>query len=462
MDDLTEEELLQIVSGGVQNIGGYIYQPQFTGGEYGGSEQGGGTQGTLESILRYAEGKTEPGQTYEKIDPTTGKVAGTGKFQKVGNAWDLAKQAASDLGPILQFTPLAPFVRAIGALSAAEQGNVLGAIASGLPLADKIPGLDKATVTALQNAGKYASVASAAKSKDPMQLLNALSQTPEFGGKIPQELKTIGDYASKAGALQRASKGDIGALIGLAKGEAKSGGKGYLPGYESSEEISEGFFAPGGEGYDASQDENDYIQSLINSEAALPPDVEEFLPAQEVIRERISLEDRYPAPEGTVTDTSSSEPADKTFDITANLPGLNEDFTLEDLLPGTGSSTQRTVNVSEDKPAQIEITGRREVPDYTQDLFPPIDPRSIRDIGYVTKIAPGEKLEGTDIKEPDLSVGLPTANVGKKTEAKTGMSTQDLMRLLLAMQGQSPEQEEDYRLFAGQPLGYELMYGLRG
>jgi hypothetical protein len=56
---------------------------------------------------------------------------------------------------------------------------------------------------------------------------------------------------------------------------------------------------------------------------------------------------------------------------------------------------------------------------FKADLFPPIEPRSIRDIGTVTKIAPGEKLEGTEIKEPNLAAGLkPITAGGTKTATK--------------------------------------------
>lgn len=430
-----------------------------------GNQETGELAGPIEGYTFYDPKKTEAGKdTFKRYD-ASGKLLGEQKFKEPGNAWDMTKQFVADVGPLLQFVPtLAPFVRAIGALSAAEQGNILGALASGLPLADKIPGLDKATVTALQNAGKYASVASAAQSKDPMQLLNALSQTKEFGGKVPSELKTIGDYASKAGALQRASKGDIGALFGLAKG-VTAPGKSYFPGYDEPSTGEEGFFDVGGEGY-------------VEPEAgdlpawALDPyktDTPTFTPSSDDVYEDIeNLLLRY---ENEGFSSAPTGNVNQTVDVTAQLPGLNEEVTLEDLLPGTGRSTDtapRTVMVSEDKPATVEIVGKRDTtPDYTEDLWPPIDPKSIRDVGDVTKITPGEKLDGTDITEPDLSKDLPTVvggtkTTGTKTTAKPGMSTEDLMRLLLAMQGQRPEQEEDYRLFAGQPLGYELMYGLRG
>jgi len=393
-----------------------------------GNQETGEMAGPIEGYTFYDPTKTKAGEDKFKRYDASGKLLGEQKFKEPGNAWDLTKQAAADLGPILQFTPLAPFVRAISAMSAAEQGNILGALASGLPLADKIPGLDKATVAALQSAGKYAAVASAAESKDPMQLLNALSQTKEFGGKVPQELKTAGEYVSKAALAKRAAEGDPAAIFKLFQGSAPSGGKGYFPGYDEPGTGEEGFFAPGGEGYvePEGEDADAYIRSLIGYEEALPKDVTEFLPASEVIRERISLEDRFPPPDDTLN--------------------------LEDFLPGTGSSTApgQTIGVTGTLPKNDVI-----IPDW--DFMEEPD----RTPGSPTDTTPGTVLPDDDRTSGTAPAGG-TKTTGTKTTTKPGMSTEDLMKLLLAMQGQRPEQEEDYRLFAGQPLGYELMYGLRG
>ena len=165
---------------GVQNIGGTIYQPQFESVQLGHGEEGGMYgQGALQGVLRYKEGQTAPGQTYEVIDPATGKVTGTGQFKKPGNAWDLLKTAAVDLGPILQFTPLAPFVQAINAGAAIEGGNVAQGIGS------------------LAGLGGYTDIANAARAvsaienKDPLALLSAgmnLTGTKDIGGFTTKDI----------------------------------------------------------------------------------------------------------------------------------------------------------------------------------------------------------------------------------------------------------------------------------
>lgn len=127
----------------------------------------------------------------------------------------------------------------------------------------------------------------------------------------------------------------------------------------------------------------------------------------------------------------------------------------------------------------IDITGRREtdIPDW--DILPDVyTPRSIRDIGTVTQVQPGEKLEGTEIKEPDLTTGLtpavtapapkpatpgkaPTPSPAPKA-AKPGMDIGALFALLGAMGGQQPTQApapyQTARINTESPFG--LMYGL--
>lgn len=119
---------------GVQNIGGTIYQPQFNMVSAGHGEEGQRSEpGELQNVLRYKEGATGPGQSYEIIDPTTGKVTGTGQFKEqskgfFGDLWGGVSQAAADLAPILQYTPIGPAVMAINAANAARSGDVLPAL----------------------------------------------------------------------------------------------------------------------------------------------------------------------------------------------------------------------------------------------------------------------------------------------------------------------------------------------
>lgn len=444
---------------------GVVLQPRYTQPV---SAETGETTGPVTGVLRYKEGQTQPGQIYDILDPVTGEVTGKGRFKEVDSAWDLIKQAAADLGPILSFTPLAPLVRAVGALSAAEQGDILGALASGLPIADKIPGLDKAAVSTLKDIGKYASVGKAAQSGDWRQVLNAASQIPGIDANIPKELKTLSSYASQADAFQRAAKGDLSALIGLAKSS------GALPTSKladvTGEDAIEGFFAPGGEGYDTTQEDIDSILARYKDTPSTS-----FTPGSDDVYEDIeSLLARY---ENQGFADQPTGATDQTLEITGRRDDLSIDPWLQPFV-----DTERRVNVTEGEPQTIEVTGKREgtiIPDW--DILPDAitTPRSIRDIGTVTKVSPDEKLEGTEIKEPDLVTGLTPAKVDTtktdtttttKTDTKpatpgSGMDLSALFALLGAMggQGQDRQTPAQVNVARGTPESpYGLMYDLRG
>lgn len=94
-------------------------------------------------------------------------------------------------------------------------------------------------------------------------------------------------------------------------------------------------------------------------------------------------------------------------------------------------------------------------------------PRSIRDVGPVTQIQPGEKLEGTDITTPDLSKNLPTVPGKLKlpTKQPDKPATQgglDLSQLafLLGMMQQKPKEKEEQQAASPFPEYEDLMYGL--
>jgi len=483
---------------GVVKKDGFILDPI-----YGTDQSGHGEEGQMYSktpvygVRRYKEGSTF-GDSYEQLDPITGKVIGKGVLKEnpntsfFGGFTGSLKKAAADLGPILQFTPLAPFVRAINALSAAEQGNILGALASGLPLADKIPGLDKATVSALQSAGKYAAVASAAKSKDPMQLLNALSQTKEFGGEIPKDLKTIGGYIGKAGQVSRAIKGDPSAILGLATGAAR--GNMSLPkepGVKTTDattqqlldifgtpqdtgrvlgqvagEIPSGMFDTNEGGSD--DDYGDLPSWALDPYGTTSDAYYDSDPTQEKYAEEDRLLGKYPAPASIIDPKTSMSPQEMSRFLEANIddPAII-DSVMQEYFPDL---YMQSINVTGTIPNQGDITA----------------PRSIRDIGTVTTISPDEKLEGTTIQEPDLSVGLPVAVApapaprapapaprapapAPRSPAPSNAGSGLDLSALFAMMGAMANQQQPTRTATGTSLArgtpespFGLMYKLRG
>lgn len=262
----------------------------------------------------------------------------------------------------------------------------------------------------------------ALKSGDPLRILSAASNIPGAGNLIPAELKTLMDYAGKAGQVQSALKGDPNAIFGLITGAAKSGTlpKGLTGDVDlSGADAIEGFFEPGGEGY-------------------VPPDAS-------------NLPDWALDPYKTNTPAFTPSSDDAYEDIESLLARYTDQ----------GFSNAPTGDLSQ----IIDVTGTRD----TTGTDAGYTPRSIRDIGNVTQIQPGEKLEGTDITTPDLSKNLPTVpgktTLPKKTPGKpTTQSGLDLSQLafLLGMMQHRPKEQEQYQTAQWEPFDRELMYGLRG
>lgn len=284
-------------------------------------------------------------------------------------------------------------------------------------------------------------------SKDPVAILSALGSVPGASNYIPPELSKIADYANKAASIGQAIKS--GNPVSILTSAIGSGAlpKGFAGELDLSEPIQEGFFDPGGPGYmppdvAAFPEDFGYVGDVS--------DVTEFLPAEEVIRERNSLEDRYGQSAYTLDPKTSMSPVEMSQFLEANIddPGTIETL-MQDYFPEL--YTQR-----------IETTATRGDTGTA--------PRSIRDVGNVTQIQPGEKLDGTTVVEPDLSKNLPGAQVDKKTtpgkQATPAKTTDkkgpgiDALLAALAAMNQRPEKEEEQQAGADMPFYDDLMYGL--
>ena len=490
MDDLTEEELRQIVSGGIVRTGsGYMYQPQFESVQMGQGEEGGRYEpGELQSILKYKEGQTAPGQAYDILDPKTKKLTGTGAFKKPGNLGSMLKEAAIDLGPL--------FLAALGMPGAGSLGSIIGSsVAGGLG----VTGLSAAQIAALGSTVGGAGLG-LAQGQDPLDVLKnaALAGASAFlPSQVSSFLPSTGtkalDAAIKAateigtrtaiqgGDVEKAVLGSLmssgfgaatgatgidpklintaiqvarsggdpqklySAVLGYARGAEKgpTAGQAASAGYGGAE--TSGFFDP------EAEDINSYIQSLINAEEALPKDVNKpgayygAEPDQEKYADEDRLLGKYPAPPQVVDPKTTMSPNDMNKFLEANIddPGTIETI-MQDYFPDLYRQT-------------VTTTGQLKKDDTG---FTP--GRSIRDVGPVTQIKPGEKLEGTDIKEPDLSLNLPTVPGGGKTKKPSAEELhKQAISALLEMQRKRPEQEK-YELFSARPFGYDLMYGLEG
>jgi hypothetical protein len=383
-----------------------------------------------------------------------------------------------------------PYLANLGrTASQAVGGDMLGKIASGA-----VQGAGRSAIGAAMTGDSIvdallSGAAGGATSAGTDILVKGTNSTlNDYLKDVPAPVRNAVTSAATAGLLGKdIEKAAINSLVGSLMKELPSSTGGKKLADVTGADAIEGFFAPGGEGY--------YEGTIIPDWDVLPEEigtrsirdvgsVTQIDPLQELAfnsgmtPEGFYLEELDTTPDWAKVPTEPIQPLSITpeaasdvqrYDITADLPGLQEDFTLEDLLPGTGSSTQRTVNVTEGEPQTIEVTGKREgviIPDW--DVLPDVvtTPRSIRDVGPVTTISPGEKLEGTEIKEPDLSVGLPTAVTGTKTgttktttdQKKNEIDWAKLFALLGAM-NRPQEQKEQYQL-ANMPDYEDLMYGL--
>ena len=318
----------------------------------------------------------------------------------------------------------------------------------------------------------------AIQSKNPLALLSAVTGLPGADKILPTMPSAVSDvlkYAGQAKDVSQALKGDPSAIFRTIVGAGKAGvlPKGVTGDIDlSGNDAIEGFFDPGGEGYVDPNAGNLPSWALDPYKDTTPTSF--TLGSDDVYEDIESLLARY---ENQGFTDQPSGTTDQTLEITGRRDDLNIDPWLQPFV-----DPERRVNVLEDQPARVEITGKREgtiIPDW--DILPDAitAPRSILDIGTVTKVGPDEKLEGTEIKEPDLVTGLTPAKVDTtKTDTKTttktdtkpatpksGMDLSVLFALLGDMggQGQDRQTPAQVNVARGTPESpYGLMYDLRG
>ena len=320
----------------------------------------------------------------------------------------------------------------------------------------------------------------AIQSKNPLALLSAVTGLPGADKILPAMPSAVSDvlkYAGQAKDVSQALKGDPNAIFRTIVGADKAGAlpKGITGDIDlSGNDATEGFFAPGGEGY-VEPDAGSLPDWALDPYKADTPTFK--LPTDEDYEELESILLRYPEQQASAAaePKTSMPPQEMARFLEANIddPGTI-DTLMQDYFP---ELYRQTIDVTGTLPKKDVI-----IPDW--DVLPPAvePPKSIRDVGNVTKISPDEKLEGTDITEPDLTTGLPKAVVTpapkpadqgraptsgptpspapKAEDKKTDLSA--LFALLGAMGGQQPTQApapyQTARIDAESPFG--LMYGL--
>ena len=314
----------------------------------------------------------------------------------------------------------------------------------------------------------------ALQSKNPLALLSAVTGLPGADKILPTMPSAVSDvlkYAGQAKDISQALKGDPNAIfrtiVGADKAFGAPSGKAASAGYGGADP---GYFDPDAETAPLPDWALDPYKDDITTQ---------FTPGSDEVYEDIeSLLARYE--NQGFADTPSSD-LSQSIEVTGRRDNLDIDPWLQPFV----DPEPRMFTVSEGKPEQIEVTGKRQptpdvsIPDW--DILPDVyTPRSIRDVGNVTKVSPDEPLDGTKIIEPDLSVGLTPAVVSPAPKPATpgkaptpspapkaadkGMDLSALFALLGAMGGQQPTQApspyQTARIDTESPFG--LMYGMRG
>lgn len=163
---------------------------------------------------------------------------------------DFAKTAASTVGML---TPAAPYIAGANALNFAQKGDWGKAILAALPVAGKLAGAAGATAETAKAIGETASQANKyakiLKSLDDKNILGAALQGADLAGMkelAGYNLNDVGTAINLGRAIQ--SGNPMALLSAISKSAGRPIGK---LGFDVGEgDIEEGYFAPGGPGWD--------------------------------------------------------------------------------------------------------------------------------------------------------------------------------------------------------------------
>jgi hypothetical protein len=176
----------------------------------------------MEPIYATRTRDTRGGQTQVEYGPPVGYRFDNGKSQYVNfdasgtyqntqtrESGGFANFALSVLS--IAYPPAAPFIQAYNAVKAIDEGNVLGFVISAVGAGKSIPGLDKSTISMLNDVATGAKIVQAIDSKDPLKLLSATANIPN----VDPDLKDLSIVLNTAKSL---SDGNIsGAFNGISK-----------------------------------------------------------------------------------------------------------------------------------------------------------------------------------------------------------------------------------------------------
>jgi hypothetical protein len=178
---------------------------------------------TMEPIYATRTRQTRGGEAEVAYGPPIGYRFDNGQSQYVN--FDASGQHTSTvnrekpgaLGNIaltvlsLAYPPIAPFIQAYNAAKALDSGDTLGFILGAAGAGKSIPGLDKNTISMLNNVSTGAKIIKAVESGDPLKILTATASIPN----VDPDLKDLSIVINTANAI---NKGNIaGAINGITK-----------------------------------------------------------------------------------------------------------------------------------------------------------------------------------------------------------------------------------------------------
>ena len=421
-----------------------------------------GEAGPIEGYTFYDPSKTSTNDTFKRYD-VSGNLLGEQKFKTPGNIFDLTSQAAADLAPILQYTPLGPAVQAINAINAAREGDILPAVGT------------------LAGIGGYTDVANAAKAA------SAIKNEDYLGAVLPAlqvaGVSDIGGYGTK----------EISDLLKVAKAIEQqnplaliSAASKYLPtetaGFMLPEtaDPTEFWYPPAPEPAPAPAPSIQTVEPVtqidplkeLQFQTGLTPDNQGFY-----LEEIISPVAPTPAQEPTPI----SAPERMAF-LEANIP---EPETVQELMQQYYPEIYETTPAPAPEAQRVEVTGQRESPieqtafeQYMQQYAAPTEPpgmiegpQTIEVTGKREPVLFPEFEQPLLTAEPMPTVAAPTAAptaaapapapAPAPTPAAPAKKQDDLGLLMLLASMMTPQQQakDDYQLAQ---IGVASPYGIYG
>jgi hypothetical protein len=353
-----------------------------------------------------------------------------------------------------------PYLADLGkAASQAVGGDTLGKIASGA-----VQGAGRSAIGAAMTGDSIVdallsgAVGGATSAGTDILVKGTNSTLNEYLKDVPAPIRNAVTSAATAGLLGKdIEKAAINSLVGSLMKELPSSTGGRKLADVTGADATEGFFAPGGEGYYEGTIIPDWdilpeARELTSGTSMDPMELNRFLEANVdgPVGREVLLQDYFPEIYG-----SSGADTSTTSTFTPGSDDVYED--IESLLAryeNQGFANQPTGDLNE----SVNVTGTLPKTDV---IIPDWDFMEVPDR---TPGSPTDTTPGTVLLDDDRTVATTPGTTGTKTTTPTKSASpksnlDSLMKALLLMQQRPQEQKEQYQL-ANMPDYEDLMYGL--